>query len=115
MRNGTCLPAIAGFLALLTGGIPALAQQAETEPPPTEEPPGFWQRDTLTGDWGGLRTTLQQQGIALSGTYTGEVFANVQGGIKRGATYDGLFQPQLDIDLDKLLGWHGASFRVSMI
>jgi porin len=115
MRIPSCLYSIASLLAVLAGGVPANAQQAETEPPPTEEPPGFWQRDTLTGDWGGLRTTLQQQGIAFTATYTGEVFANVQGGIKRGATYDGQFLPQLDIDLDKLLGWHGASFRASMV
>jgi carbohydrate-selective porin OprB len=30
-------------------------------------------------------------------------------------TYDGLFLPQIDIDLDKLMDRHGASFRVSMI
>jgi porin len=118
MRARTCLPLIAGLTAVLGGGVPALAQQQQApadEPPPAKEQPDFWHRDTLTGDWGGLRTELQDQGIAFSAAYTGEVFANVQGGIKRGASYDGLFLPQIDIDLDKLMGWHGASFRVSMI
>jgi porin len=115
MKIQTRLPAVAGLLVLLIGGAPAFAQRQESEPPPTEEPPGFWQRDTLTGDWGGLRTALEAQGIAFTVKYTGEVFANVQGGIKRGATYDGLFLPELDVDLEKLIGWRGASFSVSMV
>jgi porin len=106
---------IASLLLFLIGSASAFAQRQEEEPPPTDEPPGFWQRDTLTGDWGGLRTALEAQGVAFSVKYTGEVFANVQGGIKRGATYDGLFLPELDIDLEKLIGWHGASFSVSMV
>jgi porin len=75
----------------------------------------FWHRPTMTGDWGGLRDELVQQGITFSATYTGEVFANVQGGIKRGAQYDGVFQPQVDFDLSKLLGWTGATARLSML
>ena len=114
MSIRTWLPT-AGLLALFIGTAPAFAQREEEEPPPTEEPPGFWQRDTLTGDWGGLRSALEAQGVAFGVKYTGEVFANVQGGIKRGATYDGLFLPELDIDLEKLIGWHGASFSVSMV
>ncbi len=47
----------------------------------------FWHRDTLTGDWGGLRAALAAQGIAFSATYTGEVF-----------------EPQIDVDLDTLDG-----------
>jgi porin len=114
MSIRTWLPT-AGLLALFIGTAPAFAQRQEEEPPPTDEPAGFWQRDTLTGDWGGLRSALEAQGVAFSVKYTGEVFANVQGGIKRGATYDGLFLPELDIDLEKLIGWHGASFSVSMV
>lgn len=80
-----------------------------------QPPPDFWHQDTLTGDWGGLRTTLANQGIAISASYTAELWDNAQGGLKQGAAYDGLFLPQIDVDLDKLLGWHGASFRVSML
>lgn len=79
------------------------------------EPSDFWHRDTLTGDWGGLRTALADQGVTISASYTAEVFANVQGGMKRGREYDGVFLPQVDVDLYNLIGWHGASFRVSMI
>jgi hypothetical protein len=85
------------------------------QPKAEKEPPGFWHRDTLTGDWGGLRSALADQGIAIPATYTAEVFSNVQGGMKRGSSYDGAFLPQIDVDLDKLMGWQGGSFRASMI
>ncbi|HET7884369.1 MAG TPA: carbohydrate porin [Acetobacteraceae bacterium] len=99
---------IAAFVVL---AVPAAAQQS----PEAQEPPDFWHRDTLTGDWGGLRTVLADHGIAVTASYTAELWANVQGGLKQGSAYDGLFLPQVDVDLDKLLGWQGASFRVSMI
>ena len=108
--TGKLLPATTAMLATLIAGAPVQAQE-----PSDTAPPDFWHRDTLTGDWGGLRAALADQGIAISAAYTAEVFANVQGGIKRGATYDGLLLPQVDIDLNKLIGWQGASFRVSMI
>jgi len=106
---------IALLLAVpLLGAAHAQTPQSES-PAAGTEPPDFWHRDTLTGDWGGLRTALVEQGVAFTASYVGEVWANVQGGIKRGATYDGVFLPQLDVDLDKLIGWHGASMRASMI
>jgi porin len=110
MTGPKLLLATTALLAMLVVAAPARAQpQAEAAPP------DFWHRDTMTGDWGGLRTALADLGIVISSSYTAEVFANVQGGIKRGAAYDGLFLPQVDVDLDKLVGWNGASFRVSMI
>jgi porin len=105
-----------GILVMLTVVVPAHAQQPQADQPKAEkEPPGFWHRDTLTGDWGGLRSALADQGIAIPATYTAEVFSNVQGGMKRGSSYDGAFLPQIDVDLDKLMGWQGGSFRASMI
>jgi porin len=115
VRNQPYFPVIAGLLVVLAGGVPAHAQEQTGEPAAAQERPDFWHRETLTGDWGGLRTALQDQGVAFSATYFGETFANVQGGIKRGASYDGLFEPQVDVDLDKLMGWHGATARASMI
>ena len=105
-RRG-CVPALVA-LAILVTGAPMRAQEAAADA-------GFWDRDTLSGDWNGLRTSLADQGIVFVLPYTGEVFANVSGGMKRGAAYDGLFQPEVDVDLQKLLHWQGASFSVSLI
>jgi porin len=98
----------AGVLVFALTAAAAHAQQA----------PGandFWHRDSLTGDWGGARTTLADDGIAFSMTYTGDHQANVQGGIRRGGVYDSLFEPQVDLDLNKLAGWQGAIAHISML
>jgi len=96
----------------LAGALVATSAPARAD---DDEPHDFWHQDTLTGNWGGLRDTLAEHGVSITATYTGEVFGNVQGGIKRGSSYDGLFLPQIDVDFEKLLGWRGASFRASMI
>lgn len=95
------------LLATATIG-PALAQS-------TGSAADIWRRDTLTGDWGGARTTLADQGITISLSYTGDLQDNSSGGIRRGAVYDSLLQPQVDLDLAKLLGWTGATAHISAI
>lgn len=108
LRRAGRLACVMLAFGLMAGAPRAHAQQATT-------PPDFWHQDTLTGNWGGLRDQLANDGINFTISYTGEVFGNVKGGIKQGATYDGQFLPQIDIDLDKLVGWQGASFRASML
>ena len=63
----------------------------------------------LTGDWGGVRSYLERNGITFTLNYTNDFLANIGGGIKPGAIGLGVFQPQLDLDLEKLAGWRGAS------
>jgi porin len=75
--------------------------------------PDFWTRDKMTGDWGGLRKTLELNGVTISLSYQGELLANLGGGIKRGAAYEHEILGQVDVDLDKLLHWSGASFHVT--
>ena len=48
-------------------------------------------------------------------TYTGDLQANTRGGIKQGAVYDSLLQPQLDIDFQKLIGWPGLTARFAVV
>jgi porin len=61
----------------------------------------------LTGDWGGLRSYLEGLGVTFTVSYTNDFLANVGGGIKIGAVGIGIFQPQINLDLQKLLGWEG--------
>jgi porin len=61
----------------------------------------------LTGDWGGLRSYLEGLGVTFTVSYTNDFLANVGGGIKTGAVGIGIFQPQINLDLQKLLGWEG--------
>ena len=93
----------------MSGSAPVLAQSA---PPKSGD---IWTWTTLTGDWGGQRAQLERQGVTFNLPYTTELLANLRGGIRRGAVINGLFQPQMDVDLEKLAGWQGAKFRVSGI
>jgi porin len=105
------LALLLGVSALAAIVTPAYAQS----PDDAQTPPDFWHRDTLTGDWGGLRTTLSDRGVAISLTYTGDLQGNVAGGIRLGAVYDGVLQPQVGFDFEKMGGWTGASALVSML
>src|SRR5262249_35756367 len=87
------------------GGSHAWAEGHRSEPAPTSAP------STLTGDWGGLRSELERNGVTIPLNYTSDFLANVRGGIGPGAVGIGIFQPQLDLDLQKLMGWDGGKFH----
>jgi porin len=82
-------------------------------PPAHADGPGpqamdIWQRDKLTGDWGGARTQLSQRGVDFTFNEIGET-VGVLGGIRQGVSFEHRFELSIDTDLDKLLGWSGAS------
>ncbi|WP_338745873.1 carbohydrate porin [Pseudomonas putida] len=58
---------------------------------------------TLTGNWGGQRQKLADQGIKLTGDYTSETLSNLHGGIKRGTRYAQQIRLGAQFDLSKLL------------
>jgi porin len=66
----------------------------------------------LTGDWGGLRSALDSRGVSFTITDTNDLLANVGGGIKAGSVGLGAFQPQFNLDLQKLLGLQGDRVHV---
>jgi porin len=65
-------------------------------------------------DWGDTRSKLEKEGLKFTFTYFGDAFANPAGGVKQGLGYDGRFGTIIDGDLEKLLGWSGASFHASI-
>lgn len=75
----------------------------------------FWQWEEATGDWLGVRTDLRDRGLDWFGSYTAEVWGNTTGGERTGAVYDGLLEFGLDADLEKLLGWQGATLHNSWL
>lgn len=103
-------------LGLLVGPLatPAWSQTLQTslprltknEPLPTRS--DFQVPETLLGDWGGLRTRLDQYGVSFTLNQTSDYVGNTQGGIRQGFVYDGLLDLEIDFDLNKALGWEGA-------
>ncbi len=71
--------------------------------------------DYATGNWGGLRDRLEEEGIHFFGAYTMDPAGNVTGGKRQGATYVDDWYAGITLDLEKLAGWNGAKFTLSGI
>jgi porin len=64
-------------------------------------------------DAAGIREALAKSGLGLGGFYVGETFGNPSGGIKQGATYDGVLELHLDGDIQKMGLWKGLCFHAN--
>ena len=58
---------------------------------------------------------LGDKGVLLQFTDTNEEFANLSGGLGRGAEYEGLLKLAATLDLKKLTDWNGATFYASLL
>jgi porin len=87
--------------ALLVGSVDARSDEQ-----------GLWQREKLTGEWGGTRSALASHGIEVGIAYIGETMSILRGGLKRGTTYEGRADGQIDTDLETLIGWTGGKTHV---
>lgn len=107
----------AAFLASALSAVPAdepMAAQPDGDSRNPFHETGA-EKDHLTGDWGGARTRLFDHGVHFQFGYIGELFGNVAGGSRRGAGYEGLGEMALEIDLEKLARWRGATLRASSL
>ncbi len=107
-RGILCSVAVATLFAVTPAMAADESTPAEGEAAAAEPPAGLWERDTLTGDWGGARTKLIDAGITLGLTEISEVLGNVSGGQRTGFDYMGRTELAVDLDLEKLLGWKGG-------
>jgi porin len=73
----------------------------------------IFERPTLTGNWGGARDRLEDQGIQLGGDEIAETLGNPEGGRRQGWAAEGRFEVFANLDLDKVMGWHGAIFHAN--
>jgi porin len=115
-RIGWALAAGCVSAWLVTG---AAFAQAPASPQAGQGQPGslaaLWRQSSLLGDIGGLRATLGQYGISLGLQETSEVLGNLSGGLKQGATYDGMTEMSLGLDTQKAFGWAGGIFNISAL
>ena len=70
----------------------------------------------MTGDWGGERTRLIEQGIDIKADYVGEVGANLHGGYndEKTARYSDQFGLGVALDLQKLWGWDNTQAKIQL-
>jgi porin len=98
----------------LRASLPVLILLASSLLPFVDKPvaaqEGFFERDRLTGDWGGLRKEWEDTGVALGVTDVSETLSNPTGGVRQLSIYQGLLDVSLNLDLDKLLNWPSATF-----
>jgi porin len=71
---------------------------------------GLFEQEKLTGDWGGVRKTLKDTGIDVGVNDIAETLSNPVGGIRQTTIYQGLVTASLNLDLEKLASWPGATF-----
>jgi len=87
---------------------------AETNSPAQTSWVGSWfGQQTMTGDWGGLRSSLKDKGITLSANFTTDIAGNPSGGKKQVSTYAGFFQASAGIDFEKLISLKGLALTMS--
>lgn len=102
------------------GREPAPRTAEEAAPTTTQPAPTPVEREWLdgkswfdwsraTGDWGGVRTALEDSGLTISSTFTLDWSTLFNGGINKRASTRRLFDINATLDLDKLLGWKGGS------
>ena len=91
---------------------------AAQEPPPIEEegiePPPWWEWRQATGDWGGIRSDWEDEGVVIELIYKGEVFSNLRGGLNthKATEYRGNIDLSLSLDTEALRLWKGGGFFI---
>ncbi len=72
--------------------------------------------DTLFGDWGGVRSDLDDSGIRVTADYLGEPSMGIDGGMpENGIDYVHEIGTNAVFNLEKLVGWPGGEFTVRVI
>ncbi|HBR94429.1 MAG TPA: hypothetical protein DEA90_09725 [Opitutae bacterium] len=75
----------------------------------------LFERERLTGDWGGARSDLEEYGITPFFYYDAIVGANVSGGIQDDEEFTGQIYAGLDFDFEKLFGWESTTMKLSVV
>ena len=104
MRAGRALIAIT---CALLGSTVAKAGDEVSNTPPTNVLNRLTNPDNL-------RTRLEEAGVQVTFSYYGDLLGNPTGGVRQGLGYDGRLGAIIDSDLEKILGWSGATFHASI-
>ncbi len=93
------------FVALMSGAaLVSNAARADEAPPSISANPQF-------GELAPLKKGLADKGITLQATYIGESLADISGGMRQGAIYEGRLELMLEADMAKIANWQGATLH----
>lgn len=84
---------------------------------PRPGPGPWWTWNTETGNWFGIRPALESKGVELFGgyTYVAQLWGNTVGKADSNVVYTGLLDFGVELDLEKAVGWRGASLRTTWL
>lgn len=108
-RRGSCAQRLApaGALAALFAATGAQAQSLD------DSLSSWLQQPYMTGEWGGVRTKLEKEGISLRAHYVSETAGNPTGGLRQATQYAQQIDFGADLDLEKLAGLKGGQIHVT--
>lgn len=68
-----------------------------------------WKEASLTGDWGGARSSLCDKGITVELTHKSDLLSNTSGGVAQGSAWLMNSEAAVSMDLGKLAGLEGTT------
>lgn len=117
IRTSDYLPlAVLLGIVILCQAAPASAQSPASESSTASTMLGRWlDQKTMTGYWGGARTTLEDAGFNPRAHFITESAANPIGGISQSAAYTQQIDFGFDLDLGKIAGIPGGRFQFTLV
>lgn len=68
-----------------------------------------WGAETISGDWGGTRSSLYDKGVTVELSHKSDALANISGGVASGGVVLMNSDASVSVDMEKLAGWAGGS------
>jgi porin len=75
----------------------------------------WWEGNSLSGDWWGLRNFLDDSGVEISASYTNNIAGNPVGGQSQSFAYADNISFGLQLDFEKIIGWQGLTLTTSAL
>lgn len=92
-----------------------VSNSSATEPVQAEKSENLLNQESLFGNWGGLRSFLNQNGLNFDLVYKSDLFSNLHGGLQRGYKYLDNIDIVLSSDLEQSLKLTGTNLTVHFL
>ncbi|MBS3943990.1 MAG: carbohydrate porin [Melioribacter sp.] len=86
-----------------------------TEEVQAEKSENLFNRQLLSGDWGGIRSFLNETGFNFEFVYKADLFSNLYGGFQRGTKYLDNIDLIFSADLGTSLNWNNTNLTVHFL